>query len=271
MIDLSNNAASIQKRIPPKKLFDENTIEKYMISDVVWVMSIKPGIRNVDKEIDGRLRLEEIEAFIVRIQQIPDTGGFRDLLSQIHSKIMYPCVVFFEYKNKYKISAWKTIDSTRSSGNKEILTTHYLSAWIYEPSVSENATRCANAVKDLLLNGEGSIKALYDQICNAIMLCVPQYIGSREHLLKILYDLSGNKNDPIAAQIDHTKRHSVKNPNARYKKKEYGTAFQYAYEYEDIWFALMNDNKFRKIIESRRYRSIEDLILHIDLKYRERS
>ena len=104
MIDFSNNAASLEKQIPIERLFDSETISAFSISEVKWKMSIKPELRNVTKYLNGRIRLEEIEVFEVKVNKIPEEGAYHILLKQIYSKIMYPCVVFFEFRNKYKIA-----------------------------------------------------------------------------------------------------------------------------------------------------------------------
>lgn len=268
MVDLSNNSASLDKQIPLEKLFDQETIENFDIINVAWKMSIKPGIRDVSAYISGNTRMEEIEVLEVHVNNIPDMGAYQPLFRQIHSKIMYPTIVFFVFKDKYKIAGYKATDSVQSA-NKQVLHSFFLSAWIHESAGSENAIRCANTVRELLLNGKGSIKQLYDDLCNAIIICAPQYIGSKRHLMNILFDMSGNKKDPMEEKIDKTKRYDVSNPNQRYKKREYYSTFKYFYEYEDIWHALLSDDKFRNIILNRRYSCPEDMIMSIDSKYTE--
>ena len=70
MIDFSNNAASYLKPLPLEKLFDVEIINRFDISEVIWSLSIKPQVRNVTKYIDGRIRLEEIEVFEVKVNKI---------------------------------------------------------------------------------------------------------------------------------------------------------------------------------------------------------
>lgn len=268
MIDFSGSGAYYGKPIPSEKLFGESIVEEYQIEEMVWLMSIKPGIRNVECFTDGRNRMEEIEVLSIRVKAIPDIGGPRKLLRLIHSKISYPVVVFFEYKEKYKIAAWKYITGARDI-NKNILQTSYISSWIYEPQESEKTMKCVEEVSDLLMNGEGSIKELYDRICASIGACYPQHIGSKEHLSKLLYDLTGLKNPPVINKIDTTKIHGVSNPDQRFKKKKYTSTYHYSYEYEDIWHALMNDEMLSQIIQKRRYRDAEDMVFSIDSKYAE--
>lgn len=266
MIDTSKNPAAVQKTIPKEKVFDSETIEQFQVSDITWLMSIKPGIRNVTPYFKDRTRMEEIEVLSLRINAPPETRGYLSLLSQLHSKIMYPCVVFLQYGEKYKIAAWKAIDSVNFS-NREILKSAYVSAWIHDPPSSAKTDSCMKAVERLLLNGEGDIKELYDQVCNVILSCPAQFIGSKKHMLTILYDLCGKKNSSFIEKIGGTRRYSVKNRLDKYKKKEYDSSFVYVYEYEDIWYALMNDDYFRKLIEKRRYSSVEEMVFRIDEKY----
>lgn len=266
MIDLSGNPASIHKNIPKEKLFDMETIEQFKIKEVVWHMSIKPGIRDVKPYYYNRIRLEEIEVFSVRLQCMIESRGYRCLMKQIHSKVMYPSLVFFEYNDKYKLSAWKIVDSSRCT-DKEILKSHFVSSWIYNLPSSDRTRQCINSIVDILFNGKGYINDLYDRICQTIYNCPSQYIGSRQHLLTILYDMSGIKSDPIAKRIECSKYSQVFNPHEKYKKRRYDNLFKYCYEYEDIWHVLINDDRFKRIIENRRYRSVEDMILQIDSKY----
>lgn len=268
MINTQGNPASLRKVIAKEKIFDPETIALFQVSDITWLMSIKPKIRNVTPYANGRVRLEEIEVFSLRINAPPETRGYLSLLSQIHSKVMYPCVVFLEYLGKYKIAAWKAIDSVNLP-NREILKSAYVSSWIHDPPSSSKTEYCMKTVEELLLNGEGNIRGIYDQICNAILGCQPQYIGSKKHMLTILYDLCGKKNSSFIGKIDGTRKYTVKKPVDKYKKKEYESSYVYFYEYEDIWYALMNDDGFRKMIEKRRYSSVEEMIYRIDEKYRE--
>lgn len=265
MIDLTGNPASISKPVSLGKVFHEDTIRDFQIESITWLMTIKPGIRPVVPYREGKTRLEEIEVLSIRANSLPDTPGYRYLLSQIHSKICYPCVVFFEYKDKYKISAWKFVDGERATQN--VLKSSFVSAWIRSSPVSNKTEQCANSVQKLLLNGEGDIKELYDKLCHCILNCSPQYIGSHAHLIKILYALNGSYGQALANQVDCTKRYEIINPEEKYRKRKYGSAFRYCYEYEDIWYVLMNDEKARKTIEKRRYRDIEDLIFQIDSQY----
>lgn len=265
MIDLSNNPASCKKQIPLEKLFSPETIEEFQVEHAEWLMSIKPAVRSVIPYIEGRTRMEEIEVLRVRCNTLPDTKGYRYLLKEIHEKISYPCVVFFEYQNKYKISAWKFLDSNRVNHN--ILKSSYVSSWIREPPSSDMTEKCANDIRQVLLYGEGNIKELYTKICQLILNCAPRFIGSRAHIMRILYSLGGS--NALEKTIDHTKRYEIKNPHERYKEKVYGSSYRYAYEYEDVWFALMQDEKMRTVIKKRRYRDIEDLVYQIDTKYEE--
>ena len=96
MIELSNNPASIDQKIPADRLFNTDAIEQYQISDVTWKMTIKPGIRNVSAFIQGRIRMEEIDVFVIQVHSIPEKQGYYGLLRQLHRKVMYPCVVFLQ-------------------------------------------------------------------------------------------------------------------------------------------------------------------------------
>lgn len=265
MIDLSNNPASYNKSIPIERLFSPEVIDEFQVEHTEWLMTIKPAVRSVTPYIDGRTRMEEIEVLKVRCNTLPDTKGYRYLLKEIHEKISYPCVVFFEYRNKYKISTWKFLDSNRVDHN--ILKSSYISAWIREPPSSDMTEKCANAVREVLLYGEGNIRDLYNQICQLILNCAPQYIGSRAHIMRILDSLGGSK--ALEKSIDHTKWYEVKNPYEKYKKKVYGSSYRYAYEYEDVWYVLMQDEKTQTVIKNRRYRDMEDLVYQIDTKYEE--
>lgn len=267
MIDLTGNPASIDKSVPLEKLFSKDDIDDFQIECVMWKMTIKPGVRPVTPYLEGRIRMEEIEVLLVRVNSLPDTPGYRYLLSRIHAKILYPCIVFFEHKSKYKISAWKFIDGVNK--NQNILKSSFVSAWIRDLPASDKTAQCAVSVQKILMNGKGNLKDLYEQLCHCISGCSPQYIGSRAHLIRILYALEGSQGKKLADRVDCTKKYEILNPNEKYRRKRYSSAFKYCYEYEDIWYALMIDEKAKKIIENRRYRDIEDLIYQIDSQYEE--
>lgn len=268
MIDLTNNSASINKTVPLDKLFDDETIDLYGISAVSWLMTIKPGIRNVQKHVEGRKRYEEIEVLSIELQELPESGFHLRLLKQVHSKISYPCVLFFQYKDKYKISAWNFEDSV-SGASRNILRGGYISSWIKEPIYSKKLNNSIEGIQNLLLQGEGDIEELYNQICQYIVACSPQYVGSRTHLQRIVYAMTGEKNDPVIKTIDSTKRYTVKNSPGRYQRREYYDSYKYVYEYEEIWHGLMSDERIKSIIEKRRYSDVEDMIMRIDMQYEE--
>ena len=266
MIDLSNNIASIHKTVPMEKLFDPSLIESYQMTDVIWVMSIKPGIRNVTAYVEGQIRMEEIEVFDIQVNALPEAESYIGLLTQLYKKIAYPCVVFFEYKDKYRIACWSFKDSVYSTNNN-ILLTPYISSWIYDPPSSEKTRVCVEQVAAYLLNGEGSIRDLYQNICLEVSKCAPKHITSKEHLIRLVYDLTGDKKHPIINEIESRKRHGEKYRSSRYQKKQYTKPFTHVYEYEDIWHAFMCDEKIKKTIENRRYSDIEELVMRIDMKY----
>lgn len=268
MIDYSKNAAYYGKSVPLTKVFDSESIELFDIAELIWLMSIKPAVRNVKSYVKDRVRLEEIEVLSLHINSMPDTEGYYRLLKQIHSQIRYPCVVFLEYKNKYKVVAWSFVDSV-SSVDHNILRSKYETSWIYDPPCSERTKKCVTQLAAILLDGEGCIKELYEQVCRIIGNCYPQYIGSRQHLSRLAYDLSGKKNHPVLNSVDCYKKYEVKNPNAKFEKKEYGSSYKYVYEYEDIWYSFLQDEQLKRVIENRRYRDMEDLVFSIDLKYEE--
>lgn len=268
MIDLSNSPAYVNIDIACNKMFEENIINSFGIKELKWLMSIKPSTRDVTPYIEDRIRMEEIEVFYIRISEFPDKISLKSMLSEMCSKVSYPCVVFVGYGDKYKILAWKFADSVRLI-DKNVLHSFFESAWIHEPSYSEKADKCVETIKNLLLNGESGINVLYDDICKAISNFYPQYIGSFKHLKTIVYDLTGNNS--FVNSIPSTKRYEVKNSFEKHRKKEYGTMFKYVYEYEDIWNSFMKDEKIKNIINNRRYRDIEDLVLSIDSKYEEYS
>lgn len=268
MIDFSKNAAYYGKSVPLAKVFDSESIEHFGVDRCIWLLSIKPAVRNVESYVKDRVRLEEIEVLSLHINSKPDTEGYYRLLKQIHSQIRYPCVVFLEYKNKYKVVAWSFVDSV-SSSDHNILRSKYETSWIYDPPSSEKTQKCVSELSTLLLDGEGCIKELYEQICRTIGNCYPQYIGSRQHLVRIVYDLCGKKNHPVLHGIDCDKRYEVKNSRARFEKKVYGSSYKYVYEHEDVWHALMQDEQLKRIIENRRYRDMEDMVFSIDSKYEE--
>ena len=268
-MDFSGNPAFVNKTIPAERIFDSETQYKHILSDVTWLMSIKPGIRDVSKHIDGRIVMEEINVFSVDIGSLPVTGIYLSVIRQIYSSIPYPLVVFFHFGEKYKITAWKFFDSIRKQ-NHNILTCPYVSSWIREPPVSEKTKKCVSTIKSILLNGTGDLLELYSQICQAILNAQPQTVGSKKQMSDILAYMVGKSNiNSILKTLDSKVYYNVKNPGASIYKREYDSSYKYAYEYEDIWAALLQNEKTKRFIENGRYRDPEDLIQHIDMKLEE--
>lgn len=266
MTELFERSVSTQKALPIERFFDRDTIAQYQIAEVVFLLAVKPVPGKIEQSVFGRIRMEEIIVVSVRMDALPERTSYGKLLAQIHKKIKYPCVVFFRYENKYKISAWKFFEGVYQT-ECNILKSAYVSSWIREPPSSEETRKCIQEVTRLLLEGEGSIEDIYNRICQAILYCQPKFVTSKKHMESLLYDLSGKKHDPFLEKIDTTKHHPVFNPQDKHRKKTYSMGYTYYYEYEDVWHALMSDDTFRRIITGRRYENMEQLVYYIDNKY----
>ena len=267
MVDFTKNPAFYNRIIPKEKLVDLGTMAYDQIWDITWIMSIKPGIRNVTSYVNTRqrMRLEEIEVLWIT-GVMYESKDFLAVARSISKKILYPCVLIFGEENRYKFVTWSFLDSVKQP-DKTISTSFYESTWIREPFDSDRTKRCAETVFHILLNGEGSIRELFQEICNSILACSPKYLGSRAHLQKIIYALTGKKSIPHLNSIERTLHHYVLNPKARYQKNIYSDNYRLFYEYEDVWHAFMNDEQLKNIIEKRRFRDMEDLVYCVDAQY----
>ena len=267
MVDFSENPAFYNRIIPKEKLLETDSDAFFQVEDVTWIMSIKPGIRNVTSYVNTRqrMRMEEIE--VLRITgELYASKDFLAVARSISKKILYPCVLIFGEENRYKFVTWSFLDSVKQP-DKSIATSFYESTWIREPFCSERTKRCAETVFHILLHGEGSIRDLFQEICSSILACSPKFLGSRAHLQRILYALIGKKSSPVMNRIEGTLHHYILNPHQRYQKNVYSDNYRYFYEYEDVWHAFMNDEQLRGIIEKRRFRDMEDLVYCVDAQY----
>lgn len=266
MIDLSCSPAFVNKKIPINKMFTDEIIERYGVKSITWVMSIKPQILNVTPLLNEKYRIEEIEVFQVSITKLIDEGTYTELYKHIFAKVLYPCVLIIVYKNKYKFVACK-FEAGKNDYNKNVLKSFYISSWIYDDLLTEKAAKCKDAISRMLLTREGSLQEIYLEICNTILQFQQRYIGSRNHIQRIVYSLAGNSGIPIIATIPSVKRYEAKAKKNKYQKTEYMSQFKYYYEYEDIWHTFMQDDRLNLIIKKRRYSDIEDLIFSIDSRY----
>lgn len=267
MVEFTENPAFYNRKIPKEKLVEMGTMAYDQIWDITWIMSIKPGIRNVTSYVSARqrMRMEEIE--VLRITgEMYASKDFLAVARSISKKILYPCVLIFGEENQYKFVTWSFLDSVKQP-DKTISTSFYESTWIREPFYSERTKRCAETVFHTLLHGEGSIRNLFQEICSSILACSPKYLGSRAHLQRILYALIGKKSSPVINNIERTLHHYILNPHQRYQKNVYSIDYRYFYEYENVWHAFMSDEQMREIIEKRRFRDMEDLVYCVDAQY----
>ena len=253
--------------IPLEKVVSGSLTED--IQSILWYASLKPELIKVSAVKDDSKRYEEIQIIKVALNSA-DT--IYDIAHRIYKSIKYPCVLIFNYNNKYMCGACQ-FTAGKIDYSKNILGSIRFSHWLYPESLSLGAQKMIDAI-NLSLNLKSDLFDIYIGITNSIENFALSGI-TKAHVDRLLKDMLGSvsakKRDEIMKYCTPYQKHFVTDSSiaAKYDKSRRTSNYVYSYDHEDIWYCLMQYEPTRKVIINRRYRDIEDLIYTIDTKLEE--
>lgn len=266
MMDLLNipECCICNINIPLEKIY-EGCSEKH-VQSVLWYASLKPNFIKASAVINESVRYEEIQVIKI-VLTAPDS--LYDVARKLYKSIKYPCLIIFNYKNKYMLGACK-FDAGKINYTENILRRLSFSHWVYPDLLSSGAKRMIDTI-NALFESQYDLLSLYTYIMHAI----ENYAlagTTRTHVDRILKDMLGSisakKRDEIMKYCTPYQKHFVTDLSiaTKYDKNKRTSNYVYSYDYEDIWYCLMQYESTCKIINARRYRDIEDLLFSIDTK-----
>ncbi|MGN1216815.1 MAG: DUF4391 domain-containing protein [Phocaeicola sp.] len=255
--------ASLNVLIPKIKFRDTNSKGLQYINRVTWSGVIKPGNTDVEETVTGRLRYKEIQFIQV---DITSREKIYDIGKAIFSKIKYPCVVEFVCDDTVIIGCCKFEKGKNNPAdnvNKIMLFSHVLRKELLSPQ----AERMIEGINSQVSKGKGTIGEIYTEICNL----VDSYKlsgTSRAHCDRLIEDMIGKtglrKKEEIRQWCTPYEYHPVVSGNVFSGKKS--SKYTLVHDYEELWYCFMKNPQIRQVIETRKYRDIEDLIYSIDSK-----
>lgn len=248
-----HNARNIKSKFPD--ISDQ-------IESIVWEGNIKPAIAGIDATVIGNLRYEELQFLQVKLK------GREDLYSIgkcIYSKIKYPCVIEFLLNDSVIIGVCKftagKIDISLNT-EKRLFFSHILRKDLLSAKAQEMIDNINHAITSC-----SNIGDMYNSICSSVSNY--QLSGTtKAHVYRLITDMLGKtlpkERNSIMQYCEPYKYYAPIFDN-RYNKKK-NSNYILVHDYEEIWFCFMKHPATKKVIESRRYRDIEELILSIDIK-----
>lgn len=247
---------------------DKSNLAKFVRS-IRWCANLKPGFIGAKPVRTSEVVYEEIQVLQV---EIIDTEQLFSAASVIYKKTKYPCILIMKFGEKYCIGACPfTVGKINS--DKNIMKMQAFSHWIYPDLLSPGANKFISAVNQSM-EADDNLQSIYTRIYHAVQMF--QLKGTtKTHVNKLLYDLLGKSNcseskrNEILKYCTPYKKHMPTDGSlaAKFDSSKRTSSYIYRYDFEDIWYCLMQYTPTRKIIEIRRYRDIEDLVFSIDNKF----
>lgn len=255
----------VPKIIAPERLLRKQKELCPEILSAVWLGTISPVSAKVSAYIDDNWAYEEIQIFQIVVKNADELYY---VARAIYRSVLYPCLLIIQYKGKCLLSACAFEKGKRES-DQNILHTPTFSHWLHEDYYSEEAKVFLKKVNSIL-NMEGSLKTLYQRIVGEIQMFPLGGIGSKQYLMSIIKWLRGSCSpkylDTVLSICTPHKKYSPRNGSiaAKYEKSKDGRQYTYSYDAEDVWYCLMMNEATRKIIETRKYQNLEEIIYRME-------
>lgn len=248
----------INKLIPKEKIYSKEQCDAFGVEEVRLVATIKPEVNNVEKVLDANRRYEEIMVIGITISNQEDIYA---MLKCIFKKIAYPVVAVLNYHGKYKLCTCRFTPGKKNY-NENILSSIVFTSWIYSDLLSDKTQKCIEMVTDAWK--EKNLYDMYAKIRSAV--CFAQAINiSQKHagLVMAFLGISGYDTATILRNCTPYENHTDRNRPNKYESKK-TKSFVWRYDTEDIWYGLQHCEAAKKVLENRRYRTMEELLFNTD-------
>lgn len=256
---------AVPKVISPERLLQNQEEICSEVLSAVWFGTISPASANVSAYIDDTWAYEEIQLFRIVID---NTDNLYDIARAIYRAVRYPCLLVIQYKEKYLLSGCK-FELGKRDPERNILHTPAFSHWLHDSFYSHEAENFLRKIESLL-NTESSLKEMYQGVVGEIQMFALGGIGSKQYLVSIIKWLRGSCSlkylDTVLSICTPYKKYSPRNGSiaAKYEKSRATKQYTYSYDAEDVWYFLMMNEETRRIIETRKYRNLEEIIYRME-------
>lgn len=248
--------AKVDFEIPKSKIdFSENVVDD--ILDVKWIGTIKPCIMGVEPVVAEDKRFEEIQIMSVNITTVEN---IYEIGKCIFKSVKYPVILKVCYEEKYLIGVC-IFKPGKIDSNENVLSKIQYSHWIHEDLMSKNASKLLDVISETLKE-ESNLYDIYKTIEQAIVAF--KISGTNKaHINRLLNHMLGAKYDFDEIMKYATPVKIYGKVGSHYSSKR-TTSFTYCYDYEELWYCFMKNERTARVITNRRYRDIEDLIFSIN-------
>lgn len=261
----------IDREINKKEFFDGSKLSlAKFVRSISWYASLKPGFISAKPVRTSEIAYEEIQVFQV---EITNSEKLFSIAAAFYKKVRYPCILIMKFGAKYCVGACPfTVGKIDS--DKNILKNQAISHWIHPDLLSPGASKLISAINQSIETGN-DLQSIYTRIYHAVLIFQLGGGITKVHVDRLLWDLLGRNNCPESKRneiLKYCTPHKRYMPTddslaAKYDGSKRTSSYIYSYDIEDIWYCLMQYAPTKKIIASRRYRDIEDLVYCIDSKY----
>ena len=257
----------LDKLIPLDKFFAGSA--SVPVKSLHWIASLKPGFLDVCAINTESIRYEEIQVFHL---ELIDTSDLFGIARTICKKTKYPCLLVMHYQNKY-VFGCSPFRAGIIEHDNNVLRAIHLSHWIYPEMLSDGANNLIQNINRAISTCH-SFDTMYTEITHAIEYFALAGI-TKAHVDRLLGDMLGKvpakRRDEIMKYCTPYKKHGYteKTVAAKYDKSKRSSSYIYRYDCEDIWYCLLNYEPTKRVIATRRYRDINDLIYSVDTKLEE--
>ena len=238
------------------KKFYEDAATKRHVRQIEWIASIKPGFSAVSAVKNENLRYEEIEIFYIILS---DLDSLYDVCRPVFRKVKYPCLLTLEYKDVVILSACPFAPGKQDYDNN-ILQQMVFSHCLFQDEPSEPAVRFLERM-NVALNKEASLADIYQMVVNEISNFPLGGIVTSNYLAGILEYVDKNVSFDVQTHLVYKQKHDrIGNQYERYHPKSRSKQGWNAYDSEEVWHRLMQNEKGRNILQHRRCRDMETLM-----------
>lgn len=252
----------LDKEIALEKIFKNDKDD--CVQAVFWKGNIKPQLSKVIATVNDSKRYEEIQLLQVVLS---NREQLYSVARCIHRSIKYPCVVEYMHGDATTIGT-VSFDKGKRDNGQNVNIKFFFSHWIRKDFMSAEAEKMISSI-NAALNRSGEIADIVLEVGQVI---ANYRLGgtSKAHVARLVKDMVGSKPSPIKKLIANTcvpiKYYPTTFLSDKYSAKS-GMGYRLIHDYEELWYCFMTCEETRRIIENRRYRNIEDMILRIDSKY----
>ena len=250
----------LHRTIPLEKIYSDCKGIENQVKEIRWYASYAPKSNIPALQSGSEKRHDEIQFISV---ELLDPNDLYAVCVPIFKQIKYQVLICLKYQGKFVFSACRFQPGDKD-WTKNVLGTVLFSHWIYPDMMSDCAKKFIEELKAAITPSE-NIENTYKKICEVIL---DFWIGgiTGKAVSKILYDMISQKT--MSHLLDNCTPYKVYQPKsntkyAKYQKRDEMQQYSYRYDLEDLWYALMKNERTRRVIEGRGYKDVNEMVSSI--------